>query len=127
MFIFLSLALIKRYAELLEAKNSGILTKTRGRGYYPDDLEMIATLGACAGYLSVMVLALYIQDQTTVHLYQHPAIIWLACPILLFWVSRVWLLAHRGQMHQDPIVFAMQDKTSLIVGALFCGIFWMAT
>jgi 4-hydroxybenzoate polyprenyltransferase len=126
MFIFLSLALVKRYAELLEAKNKGETTKTPGRGYYPNDLEMIASLGASSGYLSVMVLALYIQDQSTINLYQHPAILWLGCPLLLFWISRIWLLAHRGQMHEDPIVFAIKDKTSLILGVLFCIIFGLA-
>lgn len=126
MFIFLSLALVKRYTELIDARNMGILTKTRGRGYYPDDLEMISSLGAAAGYISVMVLALYIQDQSTVSLYNLPEVIWLACPLLLFWISRVWLLAHRGKMHDDPVVFAIKDKVSLIVGLLFGFIFWLA-
>lgn len=126
MFIFLSLALVKRYTELAEARNAGNIEKARGRGYYPDDLEMISSLGAAAGYISVMVLALYIQDETTISLYTQPHFIWLACPILLFWVSRVWLLAHRGQMHDDPVVFAIKDKTSIFVGLLFGLIFWLA-
>ncbi len=126
MFIFLSMALVKRYAELREARNNGRVEKTRGRGYYPDDLEMISSLGAASGYLSVMVLALYIQDQQTVALYQHPQVIWLACPLLLFWISRIWLLTHRGQMHDDPIVFALQDRVSLLLGVLFGAIFWIA-
>jgi 4-hydroxybenzoate polyprenyltransferase/phosphoserine phosphatase len=126
MFIFLSLALVKRYTELIDARNQGILTKARGRGYYPNDLEMIASLGAASGYIAVMVLALYIQDQTTASLYRLPQVIWLACPLLLFWISRVWLLAHRGQMHDDPVVFAIKDKTSLLVGLIFGVIFWLA-
>lgn len=126
MFIFLSLALVKRYAELRDARHKGDLKKVRGRGYYPSDLEMISSLGAASGYLSVMVLALYIQDKTTIALYQHPAIIWLACPVLLFWISRTWLLTHRGEMHDDPVVFAVKDKTSLLVGLLFGLIFWVA-
>jgi len=126
MFIFLSLALVKRYAELHAARRKGRTEKTLGRGYYPDDLEMISSLGASSGYLSVMVLALYIHDQSNSELYAHPQVIWLACPLLLFWMTRVWMLTHRGQMHDDPVVFAIRDRISLIVGALFCLVFWVA-
>lgn len=126
MFIFLSLALVKRYAELREAKRKGDTGKTRGRGYYPADLEMISSLGASSGYLAVMVLALYIHDQATTRLYAHPQVIWLACPLLLFWITRVWMLTHRGQMHDDPVVFAIRDRISLVVGVLFGLVFWVA-
>nr|WP_032834797.1 UbiA family prenyltransferase [Pseudomonas sp. GM50] len=126
MFMFLSLALVKRYAELQEARKKGRLEKTRGRGYYPSDLEMISSLGASSGYLAVMVLALYIHDQATGELYSHPQIIWLACPLLLFWITRVWMLTHRGEMHDDPVVYAIRDRASLIVGSLFCLVFWIA-
>lgn len=126
MFIFLSLALVKRYAELREAKRKGDTGKTRGRGYYPADLEMISSLGASSGYLAVMVLALYIHDQATTGLYAHPQVIWLACPLLLFWITRVWMLTHRGQMHDDPVVFAIRDRISLVVGVLFGLVFWVA-
>jgi hypothetical protein len=75
----------------------------------------------------VLVLALYIQDARTTSLYRHPQFIWLACPLLLYWVSRTWIITHRGLMHDDPIVFAARDKISLAVVAL-CGlIFWAAT
>jgi 4-hydroxybenzoate polyprenyltransferase/phosphoserine phosphatase len=127
MFTFLSLALVKRFAELREARANGKTEKARGRGYYPDDLNMISSLGASSGYLSVLVLALYIQDQATAALYARPHVIWLACPLLLFWFSRTWLLTHRGEMHDDPVVFAIKDRTSLLVGALFAAIFWLAT
>jgi 4-hydroxybenzoate polyprenyltransferase len=126
MFMFLSLALVKRYAELREARRKGDTGKTRGRGYYPADLEMISSLGASSGYLAVMVLALYIHDQATTGLYAHPQVIWLACPLLLFWITRVWMLTHRGQMHDDPVVFAIRDRSSLVVGALFGLVFWVA-
>jgi 4-hydroxybenzoate polyprenyltransferase len=126
MFIFLSLALVKRYAELHDAKKEGKTEKTPGRGYFPSDLEMLSSLGAASGYLSVLVLALYIQDQTTIAMYQYPQLIWLACPLLLFWVSRIWLLTHRGVMHEDPVVFAFKDKISLIIAGLFGAIFWLA-
>ena len=127
MFIFLSLALIKRYAELREARTKGHTKKTRGRGYYPSDLEMISSLGAASGYMSVMVLALYIHDGITAALYSNPQVIWLACPLLLFWVTRVWMLTHRGEMHDDPVVFAIRDRVSLMVGVMFCLVFWIAT
>jgi 4-hydroxybenzoate polyprenyltransferase len=126
MFMFFSLALVKRYAELHRAKVEGKTGRTAGRGYYPDDLPMVASLGASSGYLSVMVLALYIQDQSTMHLYRHPQFIWLACPILLFWVSRTWVLTHRGFMKDDPVVFAVTDKVSLASGVLLFLAFWMA-
>ena len=126
MFIFLSLALVKRYSELREARLDGNNEKTKGRGYYPADLEMISSLGAASGYLSVMVLALYIQDQSTVAMYRHPQIIWAACPILLFWITRLWLLTNRGEIHEDPVIFAVTDKVSLVWGLIFGIIFWLA-
>jgi 4-hydroxybenzoate polyprenyltransferase len=127
MFMFLSLALVKRYAELREARHRGDQGQARGRGYYPGDLEMLSALGAAAGYLSVLVLALYTQDKATVALYRQPQLIWLACPLLLFWTTRTWMLTHRGEMHDDPVVFALKDRTSLVVGLLFAVIFWAAT
>jgi len=125
MFIFLSLALVKRYAELLSMKKRG-LTQSRGRGYVASDLELVSSLGSASGYLSVLVLAMYIQDPNTAHLYRHPQLIWLACPLLLYWISRTWILAHRGHMHDDPIIFAVRDRVSLVVIGL-CGlVFWAA-
>jgi 4-hydroxybenzoate polyprenyltransferase len=126
LFIFTSLALAKRYGELLDARALGEIDRPRGRGYHTSDLEMIASLGSASGYLAVMVLALYIHDQSTTALYRHPQLIWLACPLLLFWISRTWMLTHRGQMHQDPIVFALSDRVSLVTGVLFGLIFFFA-
>jgi 4-hydroxybenzoate polyprenyltransferase/phosphoserine phosphatase len=126
MFIFLSLAMVKRYAELRDARAREVNTLARGRGYHPGDLDMIASLGASSGYLAVMVLALYIQDSKTTELYVTPHIIWLACPLLLFWVTRVWMLTHRGQMNEDPVVFAIRDRTSQLIGAAFLMMFWIA-
>jgi 4-hydroxybenzoate polyprenyltransferase len=126
MFLFQSLALVKRYAELRKARRKGDVGKTRGRGYFPSDLDMIASLGSASGYLSVLVLALYVQDDSTVALYRNPEVIWLSCPLLLFWISRMWLLTHRGQMHDDPVVFAIKDRSSLLIAALFALTFWFA-
>jgi hypothetical protein len=125
MFLFLSLALVKLYAELHATRAAGG-AKARGRGYVADDLPMISSLGAASGYLSVLVLALYIQDSKTTHLYSHPQVIWLACPLLLYWISRAWLITHRGQMHDDPVVFAAKDRTSLLIVALMGLVFWLA-
>ena len=126
MFVFLSLAIVKRYAELHAAAELGRLGQTPGRGYRPSDMSMVAVLGSVSGYLAVLVLALYIHDEGTVHMYARPEIIWLAIPLLLFWISRVWMLAHRGQMNEDPLLFAVRDRVSLVVGLLFALVFWSA-
>lgn len=126
MFMFLSLALVKRYAELLMALHSGITGKTGGRDYFPADLAMLSSLGAASGYLAVMVLALYIHDSATTALYEHPRWIWLACPVMLLWITRIWLLTHRGRMNEDPVIFALRDRWSLAMGTVFCLIFWVA-
>jgi 4-hydroxybenzoate polyprenyltransferase len=127
MFLFLSLAMVKRYSELLDARKNGNNEKTMGRGYFPADLEIIANLGVSSGYLSVLVLALYVQDVRTIQMYHAHELIWLACPILLFWISRVWMITHRGLMHDDPVLFAIKDKVSLLTGALFATVFVLAT
>ncbi len=126
MFIFLSLALIKRYSELKVARDAGKTGALRGRGYEPDDLELVSSLGGSAGFIAVLVLALYIQDGQAAHLYATPQLIWLACPVMLFWISRAWLIAHRGRMHDDPIVFALKDKVSWGVGAFMLGVLALA-
>ena len=74
-----------------------------------------------------MVLALYINDVRTTELYRHQQLIWLVCPLLLTWITRVWMLAHRGMMHEDPVVFATRDRVSLSIGALIALVLWSAT
>ena len=86
-----------------------------GRGYRTDDLGLLAALGGGAGYLSVLVLALYVNSPAVLPLYGRPDALWLLCPLLLYWVSRAWLVAHRGNMHDDPIVFAVKDRVSRAV------------
>ncbi len=127
MFMFLSLAFLKRYTELHAARQKGKKTKLPGRGYHLSDFELLASLGSSSGYLSVLVLAFYIQQAEMSTLYRSPEWMWCACPLLLFWLSRVWLLAHRGQMHDDPIIFALRDKVSRWVGFSFLLIFILAT
>jgi 4-hydroxybenzoate polyprenyltransferase/phosphoserine phosphatase len=125
-FIFLSLAFVKRYAELQAQAGYG-KSVAHGRGYKVSDAPLIQNLGVTSGYTSVLVLALYLNSDIVVSLYTQPEIIWLAVPLMLFWVSWVWLKAHHGQMHDDPIIFALKDRASLIVGLLLAAIFISAT
>lgn len=117
-FLFLSLAFVKRYAELHVQAAQG-KEKAHGRGYYTDDAGLVQTLGITAGFSSVLVLALYLNSAEVLNLYPSPAWIWGCVPVVLFWVSWVWLRAHRGEMHDDPLVFAVKDKASLVAGAVF--------
>jgi 4-hydroxybenzoate polyprenyltransferase len=117
MFLFLSLAFLKRYAELtgLEAGDTELV---RRRGYLRRDREWLGAMGGASGYLSVLVLALYINSDQVVVLYRRPILLWLACPLLLFYTGRMWLLAYRGELHEDPIVATARDPASYLVGAL---------
>jgi 4-hydroxybenzoate polyprenyltransferase len=117
MFLFLSLAFLKRYAELT-ALDPGAPEQVRRRGYLRRDREWLGSMGGASGYLSVLVLALYINSDQVVVLYQHPILLWLVCPLLLFYVGRMWLLAYRGEIDEDPIVATVRDPASYLVGAL---------
>ena len=117
MFLFLSLALAKRHAELTRlAAESAIAAE--GRGYLVADRSLIGTLGPAAGYLTVLVLALYLNSEKVQTLYAQHLLLWLICPLLLYWISRLWLLANRGELNEDPVVFAITDRTSLIVAGI---------
>lgn len=111
MFIFLSLAMVKRYTELLAAQKAGKV-KASGRSYGVEDIPLIQSLGGSSGYLAVLVLALYIDSTASESLYRHPHYLWMLCPLLLYWVSRTWAIAHRGIMHDDPVIFAVMDNVS---------------
>ena len=115
MYLFLSLAMIKRYSELLDLSNTG-KQQSDGRGYVVQDMATIQGLGAASGYISVLVLALYINSNDVRVLYSQPEVIWLLCPVLLYWVSRMWQRAGRGEMHDDPLVFAVKDRISRMLG-----------
>jgi 4-hydroxybenzoate polyprenyltransferase/phosphoserine phosphatase len=117
LFLFLSLALAKRFTEIhsmLEAKAARI----KGRGYQAADLELVGSMGIASGYIAVLVLAFYIDNPAVTTLYIHPGALWAACIILLYWISRIWLLAHRGILHDDPVVFAIKDRQSWLAGLL---------
>ncbi|OGV27636.1 MAG: hypothetical protein A3F18_07605 [Legionellales bacterium RIFCSPHIGHO2_12_FULL_37_14] len=125
-FIFLSLALVKRYSELqLQASQGNSIAN--GRGYYVSDAPLIQTLGVTSGYAAVLILALYVNSESVVSLYTQPQIIWFAIPLMLFWISWVWMIAHRNMMNDDPIIFAIKDKTSRFVAFLLVVIFGIAS
>jgi 4-hydroxybenzoate polyprenyltransferase len=119
LFFFLSLAFVKRYAELDAMRQQAPALKIRG--YFSSDLELITMNGTVSGYCSVLVAALYINGDHAAGIYRHPATLWLVCPLLLYWISRVWMLAHRGELHEDPVLFAIHDRTSWIVGLARAG------
>ncbi len=125
MFFFLSLACVKRFSELLLTRRKS-QSKVKGRGYLDADLEYVANFGSACGYISVLVLALYINSEQVKGLYNNPLLFWFICPLILYWISRVWLLAHRGEMHDDPIVFAIEDWVSYLIGAMAVGLLLMA-
>ncbi|MDB5821302.1 MAG: UbiA prenyltransferase [Herminiimonas sp.] len=126
LFLFLSLAFVKRYSELrLTATNGN--DGVSGRGYRATDLPLVEVLGVVAGFMAVLVMALYINGETIARLYRHPEIMWLTIPILLYWINRMWIKAHRGEMDDDPLVYAMRDRVSLVSAALFITVMWIAT
>lgn len=126
-FLFLSLAFVKRYTELRDTLHREQQEKLPGRGYFPEDFALLTSLGGASGYLSVLVLALYIDEVAASTLYRSPQWMWGGCLLLLFWLSRTWLIAHRGSMHDDPIVFALRDKVSYLIACLFVLVFLLAS
>lgn len=125
LFLFLSLAFVKRFSELSQAAKLGRVD-ARGRGYLVTDLPLVQMMGVAAGFSAVLVLALYINGDTVTRSYTHPQGLWLTVPILLYWISRMWMQAQRGNMHDDPLVFALCDRYSLACGALFAASLWVA-
>jgi 4-hydroxybenzoate polyprenyltransferase/phosphoserine phosphatase len=125
-FIFLSLASGKRVSELYALKKNNS-EEAIGRGYTSRDLEQLATQGTAAGFIAVLISALYIYSPAVTVLYTSPQILWLICPLQLYWISRFWLLVQRGEIHEDPIVFVIKDKVSLLVGLLIMLVMLSAT
>jgi 4-hydroxybenzoate polyprenyltransferase len=125
-FFFFGLAMVKRYSELRELAvppdGSAV-----GRGYFRSDLEPIGTFGVASGMISVLVLVLYVMSPEVRLLYRHPAILLLLCPLFLYWITRLWFKANRGEVPQDPVVFALTDRTSYIAGILAAAVLYAAT
>lgn len=124
MFIFMSLAFLKRYVELLQLTET---KEVKNRNYSTDDMDIIASVGPTSGYLAVLVLSLYIDSEKTGALYGAPIFLWLMCPLLLYWVTRVWFLARRGQMADDPVQFALTDTISWAMVASILVLLALAT
>jgi 4-hydroxybenzoate polyprenyltransferase/phosphoserine phosphatase len=119
MFFFLSLAFVKRYAELRLPRADGDKQEyLLARGYLVGDADLLRSTGAASGYLAVAVFAFYINSPEVHTLYSRPTVLWLIGPLLLYWISRVWFLAHRGCLHSDPVVFALTDRASYVLAAL---------
>lgn len=122
-FLFTSLAFAKRYTELSGMKES----RAAGRAYQREDLDIILTVGPTSGYLAALVLALYINSEQVNTLYADPGVLWLLCPLVLYWITRVWFFAARRDLHEDPIAFAFQDRVTWLTGATAAAIVALAT
>lgn len=116
-FFFFSLAALKRQAELVDNFKRGKASPS-GRGYHVDDMMVIAMMAIGSGYISVLVMALYLNSDAVREIYSMPMALWGICCVLLYWLSRTILLAHRGHMHDDPVVYAAKDRISLVCGVL---------
>jgi 4-hydroxybenzoate polyprenyltransferase len=108
LFFFLSLALVKRHGEMNDADKK-LATGIPGRDYIRDDLSILLIFGPASGFMSVLVLMLYITEQQAMDKYSNPAWLWGVSVILLYWIMRIWFLANRKLIHSDPIVYAIKD------------------
>jgi len=125
-FFFLSLAMVKRFSELENMKERGI-EKSHGRGYLVTDLEQIRSFGTSSAYAAVVVFSLYITRPDVDALYHHSERLWLIVPFMLYWLNRVWLLASRGELDEDPVIFAIRDRVSLVIAACIAILAVLAT
>jgi 4-hydroxybenzoate polyprenyltransferase len=120
-FLFLSLAMVKRFSELENLRERGVAA-THGRGYLVADIEQVRSFGTSSATAAVVVFSLYITRPAVEALYKHAGRLWLIVPLMLFWLYRVWLLGSRGEMDDDPVIFALRDRVSLAVGACVLGV-----
>jgi 4-hydroxybenzoate polyprenyltransferase/phosphoserine phosphatase len=126
LFLFLSLAFVKRYIELRTVSERG-QKMASGRSYMTSDLPLVQMFGVASGYAAVLVMALYLNSDNVARLYATPQLLWLTIPLLLYWISRTWLQAHRGQVDDDPLLYAVKDRVSLMCGGLFLLLMALAT
>lgn len=113
LFFFTSLAFLKRYIELFSHHDQH--QTLSGRSYTGSHVGFIKIFGICSGYLSVLIIALYLNSQKAAMLYHYPDVLYATCPVFIYWISRTWLIAASGHMHDDPIVFAMKDRATYTV------------
>jgi hypothetical protein len=113
-FIFFSLALMKRCSELITFKKMN-KESAEGKDYNVSDIDHLREMGIASSYLAILVFSLYLNSTDVAVLYSHPKLLWMACPVLFYWVSRLWLKTARGEMLDDPIVFSVKDKGSRYV------------
>ena len=125
MFVFLSLALVKRYSELRAAVTASKVALT-GRGYHADDLPVVLSLGSSSGMVSVLILAMYTQAEIVPSMYAAREWLWLAPPLMLYWTARLWMKAARGEVNEDPVIFAAKDWQSLTVALMIACTFLLA-
>ncbi len=119
-FFFTSLAFVKRYSELIQIRADGAAS-IKGRNYVPADIPIIVSAGPAAGFLAVLVFALYINTPAIIAYYPRHQILWGICLVLVYWIMRIWFLAARDQMHDDPVLFAVKDRISLLAGVAVAG------
>lgn len=124
-FLFLSLAFLKRTTELVTLEKSGA-SEVSGRGYSYSDITLLTIFGSISAYMAVLVLALYVTGEKASLLYRNPDLLWINCLILLYWLNRAWLLGRRGKIDSDPVIFVLKDRVTLIVTGLVLIVFWLA-
>jgi len=126
-FFFLSLALCKRVSELHPLVENHAQSAAPGRAYLPGDIWLLKCLGVSSGFLASVVLGLYVDSPRVVGLYSRPYLLWCLVPLLVYWISRVWMVAHRGAMSEDPVWFALKDRQSHLLGLAAAVILLLAT
>ena len=117
--------MVKRFAELHNLQRLNKLA-AKGRGYRVEDMAPVRIIGISLGYMSVFVMGLYINSPVVTQYYDHPKLIWLLFPLLTFWLGRLWILANRGEVNEDPLIFTVKDRTSIMVVAIAALILAMA-
>ena len=122
LFLFVSLAALKRYGELAMANGNCL----DGRAYRGSDTPVVLAIGAASALTAVLVFALYVQSADVRALYARPDVLWLVVPVLLYWLARLWTLAGRGEVRADPILFALRDAASYVSGIALLAVFWSA-
>jgi 4-hydroxybenzoate polyprenyltransferase len=131
MFFFFSLAIAKRHTELLRTAQSGdgetASGKVHGRGYHVEDNDVTFAFGVCGSFASIVILVLYLMEEVFARgQYANPEWLWVTPVTIFLWTGRIWLLAHRGQMTDDPVIFALRDRTSMALGAVIALSFGLA-